>query len=226
MQTYTISKDIHPYLKEQISEKTACAGRLFGLTRQQIQNRIISYRAEIDIHPGDIVYITGASGAGKSVVLHELENAVPPKQRINLDQLQIPAAGPSVIDYIDAPTIASLKILSLAGLAETYCILNSPANLSDGEKYRFRLALALAAKKQFIFADEFCCNLDRISASVISWRIREYAKKNGTTFVLAAAHEDILMDLQPDTLVIIDLTGRIEIQYNTLERKWTSARTH
>jgi ABC-type ATPase with predicted acetyltransferase domain len=218
MQTYTISKDIHPDSNEQISEKTACAGRLFGLTRQQIQNRTISYRAEIDICPGDVVYITGASGAGKSVVLRELESAVPPEQRINLDQIKIPE-GASVIDCIDAPTIASLKILSLAGLAETYCILNSPANLSEGEKYRFRLALALSVKKQFIFADEFCCNLDRISASVISWRIREYAKKTGTTFVLAAAHEDILMDLQPDTLVIIDLTGRIEIQYKTLERK-------
>ncbi len=218
MQTYTISKDIQPGNQEQISEKAACAGRLFGLTRQQIQNRTISYRAELDIRPGDIVYITGASGAGKSIVLRELEKAVPAEQRVNLVQLQ-PPAGLSVIDCIDAPTIASLKILSLAGLAETYCILNSPANLSDGEKYRFKLALALAAKKQFIFADEFCCSLDRISASVISWRIREYTRKTGTTFILAGAHEDILSDLQPDILVIIDLTGLIEIQYKTMERK-------
>ena len=223
MQTYTISQEVKQATNLPISEKAACAGRLFGLTRQQIQNRTTRYCAELNIHPGDIVYITGPSGAGKSICLRELEKAVPPGQRVNLNEMR-PPPETAVIDCIDAPTIASLKILSLAGLAETFCILNNAWKLSEGESYRLRLALALAAKKQFVFADEFCSSLDRISASVISWRIRDWAIKTGTTFVLASAHEDILPDLQPDILVVIDLTGKIEIHYKTMERKCAAAR--
>jgi uncharacterized protein len=220
MQTYTISRDISQPTDIQISDKAACVGRLFGMNRQQIKKRTTKYRTEIDVHSGDIIYITGASGAGKSVVLNELQKAVPADQKVVLDQVTVPA-DKTVIDCIDAPTVASLQILSSAGLAETLCILNTPANLSEGERYRFRLALALATKKQYIFADEFCSSLDRISASVISWRIRDYAHKTGTIFVLASAHEDILLDLQPDCIVLIDLNGNIELHYK--KRKVRSA---
>ena len=76
----------------------------------------------------------------------------------------------------------------------------------------------LMVNKKFIFADEFCNSLDRITASVIAWRIRKFTKKSGTTFVLASAHRDILMDLQPDCLVIPDISGRTEVQYKYLSR--------
>ena len=70
--------------------------------------------------------------------------------------------------------------------------MNWPGNLSEGEKYRFRLAMALASGKKFIFADEFCSNLDRITAAVICYNIQRYAKRHMMTFVLASSHEDIL----------------------------------
>jgi len=40
-------------------------------------------------------------------------------------------------------------------LFETIFSTGRPANLSDGKNWRFRLAVALARKKRFIFADGF-----------------------------------------------------------------------
>ena len=110
-------------------------------------------------------------------------------------------------------TIEAISLLSYAGLSDVFCMLNAPANLSEGQKYRFRLACALASGKKFIFADEFCSNLDRITAGVIAYNVRRFAKRNNVTFFLASSHEDILADLQPDVLVVKNFTGEAEVTY-------------
>ena len=109
-------------------------------------------------------------------------------------------------------------MLSTAGLNDCFCILNQPVNLSEGEKYRFRLAMALAAEKKFIFADEFCSELDRITASSVSHKIRQYADKTGTTFILASSHSDMLLDLAPDVIVRKDLSGTTNVIYKNKRR--------
>jgi len=97
--------------------------------------------------------------------------------------------------------------------------LNKPVNLSEGQKYRYRLAKALASGKQFIFADEFCSALDRITASVIAWNIRRFADKNKVTFILASSHDDILIDLEPDILIKKDFSDDAEVVYRDCRRQ-------
>ena len=133
------------------------------------------------------------------------------------------ARDKSVIDCIhsalryerhsDGDFLQELKLLSIAGINDAFCVLNQPRNLSDGQKYRFRLAAALASGAKFIFADEFCCELDRITAAVISYNIQKYAKRTGVTFILASSHEDILLDLAPDVLVVQELSGPTQVIY-------------
>ena len=67
--------------------------------------------------------------------------------------------------------------------------------------------------KKFIFADEFCAELDRITAAVIAYNIRRYAKGTGVRFILASSHDDILADLEPDVLVVRELCGEGEVIY-------------
>lgn len=160
------------------------------------------------------MYITGPSGAGKSILLSQLEKSIADSDRINLAQIELPV-DKTLVDYIDADLLTSLKLLSLGGLNDVFCILNQPSNLSDGQKYRFRLAMALAAKKKFVFADEFCSNLDRITAAVISFNVHKFAKRTTTSFVLASSHEDLLLDLQPDVLVVKELSGETQVIYKT-----------
>jgi len=195
-----------------ITEKVAGVMRMFGVTSERLNEDSVVHNCRLEINDGDIIYITGPSGAGKSVLLGELEKAVPASETVNLDEINLPS-DKSLIDCLDGDLLAVLRLLSTAGLNDVFCILNQPARLSDGQKYRFRLAIALAAKKQFIFADEFCSNLDRISAAAISYNIHRFAKRHNVTFVLASSHEDILADLVPDVLVVKELSGTTEVIY-------------
>jgi len=194
--------------------------RMFGLTVDRLAERESSYGCEVEINDGDIIYITGPSGAGKSVLLKELEEAVAESERVNLAEIEL-ASDKTLIDCIEGDFLTGLKMLSAAGLNDVFCVLNQPGNLSDGEKYRFRLAMALAAGKRFVFADEFCSNLDRVTAAVISYRLQRFAKRAGVTFILASSHDDILADLSPDVLVIKELAGAAEVIYK--ERKKCTA---
>jgi hypothetical protein len=151
-------------------------------------------------------------------LLAELQMAVPAGERINLSEITLPADR-TLIDCIDADIMESLRFLSLAGLNDCFCILNQPVNLSVGQQYRFRLAMALAAGKKFIFADEFCSELDSVTAVVISYRLQKHAKRTGTTFILASSRDDILLDLSPDVLVVKELSGPAEVIYKKTRRK-------
>ena len=214
MTTYQVTKAF-PW-RGTISKKGAAVMRMFGLTADTLTGDSVTHSCKLEIGAGDIVYITGPSGCGKSVLLRELEKAIPASERVNLDQIELPSDR-SVIDCIDGDFLTGLRLLSTAGLNDVFCVLNQPDRLSDGQKYRFRLAAALAAKKKFIFADEFCCELDRITAAVISYNIHRYAKRAGVTFILASSHEDILLDLEPDVIVARELGGKTEVIYKSVK---------
>lgn len=216
MATYTVSKTLR--WQNQISEKAAQVCRMFGLTADRLAERSVSHNCQVEINDGDIVYITGPSGAGKSILLNELAKSVAAQDMVSLDQIELPA-GKTLIDCVDGDLVTGLRTLSTAGLSDVFCILSQAGQLSDGQKYRFRLAMALAAGKKFVFADEFCSNLDRITAAVISYNVRKFAKRNGVTFILASSHKDILLDLSPDVLIVKELCGPTQILYKDTRRK-------
>lgn len=201
-----------------VTDKVASVCRMFGLSIDRLTGQCFTYSCRLEIDPGDIVYITGPSGAGKSVLLAELEKAVPAGDKINLAEIALPDDR-TLIDCIDTDLAESLRFLSVAGLNDCFCIINQPANLSAGQQYRFRLAMALAAGKKFIFADEFCSELDSVTAAVISYRLRKFAKRTGTTFILASSRDDNLPDLSPDVLVVKQLSGPTEVTYKRKRSK-------
>jgi ABC-type ATPase with predicted acetyltransferase domain len=71
----------------------------------------------------------------------------------------------------------------------------------------------MALGKKYIFADEFCANLDRVTAAVIAYNIRKFANRAGVTLILAASHDDILLDLAPDVLVVKESSGSTKAVY-------------
>ena len=215
MASYDISKSLS--WQGTITEKVASVCRMFGLTIERLKEQRLTHSCRLEINPGDIVYITGPSGAGKSVLLRELEKAIPEQEKINLAQINLPN-NRTVIDCIDAGLLTSLQLLGTAGLNDCFCILNQPSNLSEGEQYRFRLAIALAEGKKFVLADEFTSALDRVTASSISYHLRQFSDKTGTTFILASSHEDMLLDLAPDVLVRKDLSGSTNVIYRDTGR--------
>ena len=214
MAKYSISKTFK--WKADVTDKVDSVCRMFGLTLGRLAEKRFTHACRLEIDAGDIVYITGPSGSGKSVLLAELQKAVPEVERISLADIPL-KSDRTLIDCIDSDLDGSLRFLSAAGLNDCFCILNQPANLSAGQKSRFRLAMALASGKKFVFADEFCSGLDSVTAAVISYRLRRYAKRTGTIFILASSRQDILDDLAPDVLVVNRLSGPAEVIYRPKE---------
>jgi ABC-type ATPase with predicted acetyltransferase domain len=212
MTTYKVEKRF-PW-QGPLSDKATRVCRMFGLTLDRLTDRAPVHRCRVEIRPGDIVYLTGPSGAGKSVLLRELERCVPASDAINLASVDLPQDRP-VVDCFDGDVVTSLRALSAVGLSDVFSILNRPCWLSDGQKYRFRLARALAAGKPFVFADEFCSELDRITAATVAFNVHRLAKRTRTTLVLASSRDDILIDLAPDVLVVKDFSGPAEVIYRT-----------
>ena len=195
-----------------ITKKIADCLRAFGITVERVKGNIIEHKCTIKISDGQVCYITGASGSGKSVILKEFYNSFASDEKINIEDITLPN-DKTCLDCIETTTMETLRALSSAGLTDVFCVLNSPANLSDGQKYRYKIAQAIASNKKYIFADEFCSNLDRVTAAIISCNIRRYAKRTGKIFILASAHDDLLSDLRPEVIVIKHLAGNAEIIY-------------
>lgn len=176
---------------------------LFGVRLARLEERQLHYKCTIAVDDGQICFITGYSGAGKSILLNGLYEQVPADDRLRLDEIPLDADKP-LIDCM-MPEEKSVwwitHILSKAGLSDAFAMLNTPARLSAGEQWRYRLAVALASDKKWIFADEFASSLDRITAQVISFRLRKLATESKKIFILAACQEDVLADLEPDVIL-------------------------
>ncbi len=216
MATYSVSKSFK--WQGTVTKRVAAVCRMFGLTTDRLAQECFTRSCKVEINAGDIIYITGPSGAGKSILLNELGKCIPAADRINLVDIDLPR-DKTLIDCLDDDWLMGLRLLSVAGLNDCFTVLNQPCNLSAGEQYRFRLAVALASGRKFIFADEFCCGLDSISALVLAHSLRKFAKKSGTTFILASSRRDIILDLAPDTLVETQQCGPTEVIYQQT-RRW------
>ena len=70
--------------------------------------------------------------------------------------------------------------------------------LSNGEKMRVDLAMALLSEKKIIIFDEFTSVVDRQVASVASYAISKLIKKENKKFIAVGCHYDILDWLEPD----------------------------
>lgn len=210
MATYTLAKQFA--WQGPLSERAIRVCRMFGLTIDRLTSAAPNHRCKVRIEPGDIVYIVGPSGAGKSVLLRELQQCVPASDAIDLTSIELPDDR-TVIDCFDEDLLASLQTLSLVGLADVFSVLNRPSQLSDGQKHRFRLARALASGRPFVFADEFCSELDRITAATVAFNVHRFARRTKTTLILASGRDDILIDLAPDVLIRKDFGGPAEVIY-------------
>ncbi len=210
MRTYNIEKKFPRDVK--LTDKVISVMKMFGLDLERLRKGGLVHKCSLRIIPGDICYITGPSGGGKSILLGELYDLAEPDERLDLKDIPL-EKGKTLIDCIEGDFFSGLKLLSKAGLSDVFSLLNEPVFLSEGQKYRYRLARAIASGRKIIFADEFCSGLDRITAAVIAHNIRKVAGPDGLTFILASSHDDMLCDLLADVVVIKQLSGKTEVIY-------------
>lgn len=163
---------------------------------------VIFDNLELEVRQGDVVYITGQSGSGKSLLLKELESQMRERGKnvVNLDHIQLDNSRP-LIDQIGKDTGDALKYLSIAGLNDAFLFVRKPNELSDGQRYRFRLAKAIESGADVWVVDEFMAILDRVAARVIAFSIQKTARNVGATVIVATTHTDMVRDLHPTLYV-------------------------
>jgi ABC-type ATPase with predicted acetyltransferase domain len=119
---------------------------------------------------------------------------------INLDRIEFDNSK-TLIDQIGTSTNDALRLLSIAGLNDAYLFIRKPSELSDGQRYRFRLAKAIESNADVWVADEFMAVLDRTAAKVIAFSVQKTARKTGKTVIVATTHTDMVDDLSPDLFI-------------------------
>jgi ABC-type ATPase with predicted acetyltransferase domain len=117
-----------------------------------------------------------------------------------------------LIDALPGSVEERMATLAACGLAEARLLLRTPAELSEGQRYRFRLARAFAAGRPWVACDEFTATLDRTLAKAVAFNVRKLAARSGTGLLAATTHEDVLDDLAPDVLVRCDGDGRVAVE--------------
>lgn len=197
------------------SPRTATVGTQFGIPLFSSGKTILD-RTRIDIEPGRIVLLIGPSGSGKSSVLAEIERRFAGGCRV--DRVSFPG-DVAVIDRIAPWGLLrdALAILTACGMGEAHLWVRSFSSLSDGEKFRARLARAIALHGRSspsapLLCDEFCSILHRRAAKAIAFGLRKIATRRRLCIVLAASNEDVISDLQPDTIVRLDGTTRATVE--------------
>lgn len=207
------------------SPRTLEVAGMFGLDPGGESDITIVPPTTLTLAPGRIVFITGASGGGKSTLLRLAHEAITQQPDdaarpavVALDGRE-PPADLAIVDGFgqDARLADVLRWLGLAGLSEARVMLRRPTELSEGQCARLQLAHAIAEAERadapwsVVLADELGATLDRPTARAVAAGLRKWATRAGVCILAATTHDDLLEPLCPDTLVVASAGTAVEV---------------
>ncbi len=210
------------------SDRTTSVSLRFGIPLHGKPHVVIE-PTKVTIRPGQIVLVLGPSGSGKTSALAQFERQL--RGGCAVQRVRFPA------DVAILDRVAPWASLSDAVAILTSCALSEPGlwvrpftQLSDGERFRACLARAIglqsrSATSTALLCDEFCSTLHRRAAKAISFNLRKLVERMRLTVVAACCNEDVITDLQPDTLVRLRGQGRCDVEKrDTRSRRPSSLR--
>jgi ABC-type lipoprotein export system ATPase subunit len=222
------------------TRRTHAVQQAFDISPDDIKSTVVK-GLSLEIQPGEIVLIVGPSGSGKTTILNLLKSTGKQSTTAIVEgQLQYPGncligtfqeilSRSPLIEIIGEQDVqSSLCLLGLAGLSEPTLYLKRFDELSKGQQYRAMLAKLIATRSNAWLADEFCANLDPVTANVVAHNVQRTARKLGITVIAATSHcETFLFSLRPDRVLALTsawehdvLSGREYMKAVSQVRAW------
>ncbi|GIU76760.1 MAG: hypothetical protein KatS3mg004_3847 [Bryobacteraceae bacterium] len=192
------------------TRKTHLVQQAFGISPDFINHNIIR-NLSVQIAAGQVVLIVGPSGSGKTSLLSALLRpdsipsghaiCTPPNYRPgSLTRLR--SQKPLVELLGKADVRSALELLGIVGLSDAFVYLQRFEELSNGQQYRAALAALVASGCNVWLADEFCSNLDVLTANVVASRVQRVARKLGAALIVASSQpQTFVASLEPDLVI-------------------------
>lgn len=206
--TLSISKSFAT--KVERSDRVIQVAEAFGIGLDD-REFIVLDNIEVTVKPGDVVYITGQSGSGKSCLLRAMRDQLRERGLKVAEIDKVETYNQPIIDQIGKNMTEATSLLAMAGISDAYLYIRTPAELSDGQRYRFRLAKLLEQDADVWVADEFGAVLDRITAKVVAFNLQKVARKVGKIVIVATTHTDLKDELAPSLTVSKRFHDRVEL---------------
>ena len=196
--------------KAEITERTMAVCEAFGLGVDEAKLFGVFDDFSMNFRRGNVIYVTGDSGGGKTLLLKAFRGFFG-DEAIGLSDLEINPEE-TLIEGVGRDVKEAIETLSQCGLSDAFLFLRKYKELSDGQKYRYKLAKLIDNREKTVWIiDEFCATLDRVMARVITYLIQKTARKLGKTLVAATTHSDLVEDFQPDILVEKGFEKEVEV---------------
>jgi len=172
----------------------------------------------IEVQAGDVVYITGQSGSGKSLLLKDLTAQMRAAGLKVTDLNEIVLEEKPVIELLGKTTTEAADLLAKAGISDAWIYIRKPSELSDGQRYRLKLAKVMESDADVWIADEFGAVLDRVTARVIAFNMQKVARFTGKTLMVATTHTDMKDELAPNLMVTKRFRERVDVEAKNVEQ--------
>lgn len=187
----------------------------FGIKGDLLQQTVCG-PVNLEAAAGNIIFVSGPSGSGKSMLLRAadpdgivegdgLVRTMRGTQNYSVAWLKALKTEQPIFDYFAERYTpeATFAALSNVGLSEAFTFLKPYAFLSRGQRYRAMLADLLLRDEPVWIIDEFCSDLDPLTAKIVSHNLRRHVMRSGRICIVAAANHAHFIDVLRPTAVVV-----------------------
>lgn len=197
------------------SKSTKIIMDAFGLKGDTVFADIVQ-NVSVRASNGNIILVVGTSGSGKSVFL----NALDPEKTFD-GNIVVKRTGElthsagrlrPLRDDIPVFEVLAERFtpqrafvgLSRVGLSEALAFIKPFWMLSRGQQYRAMIAELLLREEEVWLLDEFCSDLDPVTAKIVAHNLRKQIIATGRiAFIAAANHNHYLDALRPTKVLML-----------------------